>query len=183
MAFPSLASSRRRPTSTPQYVGGHHLVYLPKYTAPDSKWQRTSDEEIREIWLQNLEAMFPQFDRGWIRHFRVHRELFVEPLHRLNSSNLIPSVTTPIEDLYLATTAQIYPALTNVESIIRHAREVAEVVLGQVPEKVGKRSRTSRWQVRDRQPGRTVGSLGATLLHGDTSRGSHDSTSRWGPGL
>ena len=47
----------------PQYVGGHHLVYLPKYTAPDSAWQRMSDDEIRKMWLENLEAMFPDFDR------------------------------------------------------------------------------------------------------------------------
>lgn len=118
----------------PQYVGGHHLAYLPKYTAPGSPWQRASDEEIREIWLQGLEAMFPQFDRQWIRHFRVYRESFVEPLHRLNSTQLVPPVTTPIKNLYLATTAQIYPALTNGESISRRAREVVEVIREQIPE-------------------------------------------------
>lgn len=112
----------------PKYVGGDHLVYLPKYTAAGSPWQHASDQEIREIWLNNLEVMFPEFDRGWIRDFRVHRERFVEPLHRLNSIKLIPPVTTPIEDLYLATTAQIYPGLTNGETITRHTREVAGVI-------------------------------------------------------
>jgi protoporphyrinogen oxidase len=113
----------------PQYVGGHHLVYLPKYTAPGSEWQRKSDDEIREIWLQHLETMFPNFDRSWIRYFLVHREAYVEPLHRLNATHLIPPVKTPVEKLYLATTAQIYPALTNGESVSRHAREAARVVL------------------------------------------------------
>jgi len=47
----------------------------------------------------------------------------------LNSTDLIPSVETPIENLYLATTAQIYPALTNGESVSRHARQAAQVVL------------------------------------------------------
>ena len=113
----------------PQYVGGHHLVYLPKYTAPGSRWQQMSDEEIREIWLQNLETMFPHFDQRWIRHFLVHRERYVEPLHGLNSTHLIPKVKTPVENLYLATTAQIYPALTNSESVSRHARQAAQVIL------------------------------------------------------
>ncbi len=115
----------------PQYVGGHHLVYLPKYTAQCSEWQQKSDDEIREVWLKNLEAMFPQFDRAWIRYFLIHRERYVEPLHRLNATHLIPSVTTPIEHLYLATTAQIYPALTNGESVSRHARQAAQMVLEQ----------------------------------------------------
>ena len=112
----------------PKYVGGHHLVYLPKYTVPGSRWQRMSDAEIQETWLQKLEAMFPRFDRGWIRQFLVHREHYVEPLHGLNGTHLIPGVKTPIDSLYLATTAQIYPALTNVESVSRHAREAAELV-------------------------------------------------------
>jgi len=46
----------------------------------------------------------------------------------LNSTHLIPSIETPVRDLYLATTAQIYPALTNGESVSRHARQAAEVV-------------------------------------------------------
>ena len=117
----------------PEWVGGNHLVYLPKYTAPGSPWQRMSDEEIRRVWLQHLEAMFPAFSRQWIRHFAVHREPFVEPLHRPNSAHLIPPIRTPIERLYLATTAQIYPALTNVESVSRHARECARAVLEPSP--------------------------------------------------
>jgi len=49
-------------------------------------------------------------------------------LHLLNSTHLIPSIETPVRNLYLATTAQIYPALTNGESVSRHARQAAEVV-------------------------------------------------------
>ncbi len=113
----------------PQYVGGHHLVYLPKYTAPGSEWQKKSDDEIREIWLKNLEAMFPKFDRSWIRYFLVHRERYVEPLHGLNQTHLIPEITTPVKNLFLATTAQIYPSLTNGESVSRHARNAAEIIL------------------------------------------------------
>lgn len=113
----------------PQYAGGHHLVYLPKYTAPGSRWQQMSDDEIKEIWLENLEKMFPQFDRRSVRYFLVHRERYVEPLHGLNSVHLIPEIKTPIENLYLATTAQIYPALTNGESVSRHASETAKIIL------------------------------------------------------
>ncbi len=113
----------------PRYVGGHHLVYLPKYTAPESEWQKKSDEEIRAIWLDHLSKMFPTFDPNTIRYFLVHRERYVEPLHGLNATHLIPPIQTPVEHLYLVTTAQIYPALTNGESVTRHARTAAQVVL------------------------------------------------------
>ena len=73
--------------------------------------------------------MFPQFDRSWIRYFMVQRARYVEPLHPLNGTHLIPPLRSPINNLYLATNAQIYPTLTNGESISRKAREVAELIL------------------------------------------------------
>lgn len=113
----------------PQYVGGYHLVYLPKYTAPNSEWQKKSDEEIRALWLDHLHQMFPTFDPQTIRYFLVHRERYVEPLHGLNATHLIPAIQTPVANLYLVTTAQIYPALTNGESVTRHARAATQVIL------------------------------------------------------
>lgn len=115
----------------PQDVGGHHLVYLPKYTAPNSDWQKKSDDDIREIWLNELSKMFPNFKREQVRHFLVHRERYVEPLHRVNETDTIPEIRTPVGNLYLATTAQIYPALTNGESVCRHAALTAQTMLGQ----------------------------------------------------
>jgi protoporphyrinogen oxidase len=113
----------------PKYVGGHRLVYLPKYVGPENQWMKKTDDEIRDIWLQNLEKMFPKFDRSWINYFLVHRERYVEPLHGLNETDLVPGVITPIKNLYLVTTAQIYPALTNGESVTRHARQSAKDVI------------------------------------------------------
>lgn len=114
----------------PKYVGGYHLVYLPKYTAPGSLWQQKTDEEIKNIWLENLQAMFPGFDTSSVRYFLIHRERYVEPLHKLNETDSIPGIKTPVDCLYLATTSQIYPALTNGESVSRHARETSEIVIG-----------------------------------------------------
>jgi protoporphyrinogen oxidase len=113
----------------PKYVGGHHLVYLPKYTAPGSEWQAKPPEEIKATWLEHLRRMFPGFDERHVRYFLVHRERYVEPLHGLDSTSLIPPVKTPVRNLFLATTSQIYPALTNGESVTRHAREAARLLL------------------------------------------------------
>jgi len=73
--------------------------------------------------------MFPDFDPYLIHYFLVHRERFVEPIHELNSTDLIPAVKTPVQNLFLSTTAQIYPALTNGESVTRHARESARMII------------------------------------------------------
>jgi protoporphyrinogen oxidase len=104
------------------------LDYLPKYTAPDSPLQKLTDKEIKDLWLKYLESMFPEFERDWIRYFIVNRARYVEPLHPLNGTHLIPPIHTPVQNLYLATNAQIYPALTNGESISRKAKEVSDLI-------------------------------------------------------
>ena len=113
----------------PKFVGGHHLVYLPKYTLPGSQWQKMSDDEIKQVWLKNLKEMLPTFDETTVKYFLVHRERYVEPLHPINSAHLIPEVKTPVNKLYLVTTSQIYPALTNGESVARHALDAAKIIL------------------------------------------------------
>ena len=116
----------------PKYVGGHHLVYVPKYTAPDSTWMKASDEEIRSRWMEALTRIFPALKPAHVKEFRVHRERLVEPLRNVADSATVPGVETPIQHLHLVTTAQIYPALTNGESVTAHARQAANDILGRL---------------------------------------------------
>jgi len=111
----------------PQHVGGHHLVYVPKYTAPDSRWLTMSDGEVREAWLSALERMCPAFSRAHVRYMSIHRERYVDPLHPVGGPP-VSSLRMPVDGLYLATTAQIYPALTSGESVTRHAAAAADVI-------------------------------------------------------
>ncbi len=113
----------------PAEVNGHHLVYVPKYLAPESEVWNLSDAQVREMWLRNLQLMFPGFRETDCRYFLVQRERLTEPLHGLAAQRALPEVATPIGGLYLVTTAQIYPALTNGESVTRHARAAAATIL------------------------------------------------------
>jgi hypothetical protein len=71
-----------------------------------------------------------------VRYFLVHRERLVEPLHGLNEAHLIPEIETPVKGLFLSTTAQIYPGLTNGESVTRHASWTADRVQAALAEVV-----------------------------------------------
>ena len=110
----------------PRFVGGHHLVYLPKYVRAGSPWLTASDDSIVEAWIAWLEALVPGFDRRWVKHVLVHRERCVEPLHALGMRDAMPGLLSPVRGLFLATTAQIYPALTNGESVTQLARRARE---------------------------------------------------------
>jgi protoporphyrinogen oxidase len=111
----------------PRHVGGHHLVYVPKYTVPGSRFMQLSDEEVAQACLAAVQSVVPAFSPAWVRYVLVHRERYVEPLHRIGAPDM-PGVQTPIDGLYLVTTAQIYPALTNGESVTRHAARAADAI-------------------------------------------------------
>lgn len=109
----------------PSFVGGHHLVYVPKYIAPGSPWLTASDDDVRTAWIAALKRIAPDFSEASIRYCLVHRERFVEPLHGRGAGAAILPIDAPVQGLHVVTTSQIYPALTNGESVTRHARAAA----------------------------------------------------------
>ncbi|NCC36608.1 MAG: NAD(P)/FAD-dependent oxidoreductase, partial [Chloroflexia bacterium] len=115
----------------PRDAGGYHLVYLPKYVAPGSPYARMGDEELQTTFLGYLRQMFPDLRDDDIAAIRIGRERYVEPLHPIGATDLIPPVASAVTGLYLANTGQIYPQLTNGESVCAFARGVAARVAGQ----------------------------------------------------
>jgi protoporphyrinogen oxidase len=116
---------------TPYYRNhNHHLVYLPRYIAPDNDWMGVTDEIIREAWLSHLKLIFPKFNETSILHFAVSRARYVEPVFSVNMLADGPGVKTPYQGLYLANTGQFYPRLPTSDAAIVHARHVAAIVRG-----------------------------------------------------
>jgi len=110
--------------SSPDY----HVVYLPRYIAPENDWMGVSDDDIRAAWLHHLKPIFPDFNESQIRHFAVSRSRYVEPVYHVNMLENMPAVQTPYEGLYLANTAQVYPELATSEAAIAQARHVTNIV-------------------------------------------------------
>jgi protoporphyrinogen oxidase len=114
----------------PRHVGGYHLVYLPKYVAPGSPYATMPDDELKSTFLGYLRKMFPELRDDDIAAVRIGRERYVEPLHPVGMTDRIPPLRSEVAGLYLANTGQIYPQLTNGESVCAFARRVAVEVAG-----------------------------------------------------
>lgn len=113
----------------PKHVKGHHLVYLPKYLAPDNEMARWPDDKVKTEWLGHLKRMFPDFQESWITEFIVQRARYVEPIRPMGTSDQIPSIKTPVDGLYMGNTVMIYPDLGNGEAVTRYAYKVIDQVL------------------------------------------------------
>lgn len=116
----------------PAELGGHALVYLPKYAAPDDPAFSLSDEEIRESFVSALERMVPAFDRRDVLGFRVSRVKHVFALPTLRYSASLPPTATSVPGLHLVSAAHIVHGTLNVNETVHLANQTA-ALLGAAP--------------------------------------------------
>jgi protoporphyrinogen oxidase len=108
----------------PAHLGGNHLIYLPKYVAPDDPHFQLSDDELRERFVSALERMYPHFSRADVLAFRVSRVRQVFAVSTLNYSDRMPPVATSVPGVYLANSAHIANGTLNVNETLGLAAEV-----------------------------------------------------------
>ncbi len=110
-----------------EHTDGHHLVYLPRYCAPDAPEQTEDDASLYERFTAQLKRLAPDFDRDAdVVDWTVQRARLVEPVHGLGAGSRIAPIWPDVPGLGLASNAQIYPWLLNGDSVVRFAEGVAK---------------------------------------------------------
>ena len=113
------------PVST---YAGRHVVYLSKYLPDNDAVYRMSDREVVAFTLEHLRRMFPDIVDDWVLDAHVWRARYAQPIVECGYRNLIPDMRTPIENLFLATMAQIYPEDRGTNYAVRQGRETARAL-------------------------------------------------------
>ncbi|MGB7686382.1 MAG: FAD-dependent oxidoreductase, partial [Solirubrobacterales bacterium] len=112
------------------HTDGRHLVYMPKYCAPDAPEQSEDDDSVYRRFTDYLARLSPGFRREEVVDWTVQRAKLVEPVHRLGEGHGIgiAPVWPGVDGLALASNAQIYPYLLNGDSVIGFGETVAAEV-------------------------------------------------------
>lgn len=115
-------------------AGDSHLVYLLNYVHRDSDEYARSDEDLAATYLDGMFRLFPDVGPDDVLSTHVFRTPHVEPiwtpgyLRRMPPQELVPS------QVYLATTAQVYPSVTSWNTSIGLADEVARRIAADAEE-------------------------------------------------
>jgi len=118
-------------------LGGHALVYLPKYVAAGDPAWCLDDAAIEQTFLSALERMHPSLSRDDVVAFRVSRVPYVFPLPTLDYSKRLPPVRSSTEGLYMASSANIVNGTLNVNETVKLANSVtAELLASAAPASV-----------------------------------------------
>ncbi len=107
-------------------IGGKHLVYLPKYVTPDDPVFDKSDNEISNLFIENLLKMHPHVSRNNILFTGIARAKQVFALSTLNYSESLPNTKSKIEGLYFLNSSLITNGTLNVNETIQLAEKAVE---------------------------------------------------------
>ncbi len=113
----------------PAEYGGKRFVYLSKYLEPDHPYFTLPEAELIETYLPYLKRINPDFDPSWIERWWVFRERSAQPIVTPNYREKLPEHRTPLANLYLANTSQIYPEDRGTNYSVRLGNRIAEMVL------------------------------------------------------
>ena len=94
---------------SPEHYDGNHIVYFSNYLSKDHHLYSKNLNELLEIFIPAIKKINPEFDENWINDAHYFRVEAAQPIITKNYSELIPNHRTPIQNLYLANTTQIYP--------------------------------------------------------------------------
>ncbi len=127
--FPFVGVIEHTNFDSPEAYGGRHIAFLSKYLPVDEPLFSASPEEIMRFTEPHLKKMFPEFESSWVTAFHVWRERYSQPLVTKHYSQLIPPHRMPIDGLWLATMAQIYPEDRGTNYAVAAGRSVAKMML------------------------------------------------------
>ena len=105
-----------------------HVVYLSRYLDESNDLYSASSEQIEAVFLDYLKKLFPAFDKDQIKGIHISKARYAQPLVTQNYSSRILDFKTPVENLYLASMAQIYPEDRGQSYAVRMGRKIAEVI-------------------------------------------------------
>jgi protoporphyrinogen oxidase len=120
----------------PRHLGGHSLVYLPKYVVPDDPAFALSDQELKDQFLGALERMYADFRLDDVVAFRISRVRHVAPVSTLNYSQRLPPTTSTVPGLSFVNSAHIVNGTLNVNETVQLAERAVERLIA-TPLEVG----------------------------------------------
>lgn len=127
--FPMLALVEHTNYVEPAHYGGDHLVYMGDYVPPDHPYFSYTKEELFDVYEPALRRFNPEYERAWVRNLWLSKAKYAQPVVPINYSQHIPSLRTPLPNLYLASMSQVYPWDRGTNFAVEIGQKVARLVM------------------------------------------------------
>lgn len=109
--------------------GGLHLVYLGNYLPMDHPLFGQSDADVLQSYLSALGHIRRDVDASWVRQHWVFRAPYAQPIVTTNYLDTLPPHRTPLNGVYLANMAHVYPQDRGQNYSLRLGERMAKLML------------------------------------------------------
>ena len=114
---------------SPEYFGGRHIVYLPKYMPCEDPVNSMDDDTVSAFFVENLKKVFPGLVEDEVLQKRVFREPYAQPLQQTCLSKDTAGFKTPLKGVYLANSSMIYNTTLNNNAVLSITKQAVETIL------------------------------------------------------
>jgi len=108
---------------------GSAVLYVPYYLPHKHERFHYSDEQLLQECAKALTIVSRDFNVDWIIDYAVTRDPFAQVICTNDFAQRIPAHVTPIRNLYLIESSQLYPADRTISSTIDLAHKVALTIV------------------------------------------------------
>jgi protoporphyrinogen oxidase len=112
-----------------EQYNGSRIVYIPYYLPGSEPRFGYSDEQLLAEYAGLLRLINPQFADDWIEEFAVFRDRYAQPVCTTNFARAVPPIQTPVRNLYLLDSTQIYPSDRTISGMIGLAEKACELIV------------------------------------------------------
>jgi protoporphyrinogen oxidase len=112
---------------SPSYYNNEHIVYLGNYLERTSKAYSMTKEEKLRLFDPFLKQINPDYRKNLIG-YDLFKAPFAQPIVTTNYSRKIPSMQTPMSNVYLANIDQVYPWDRGTNYAIELGNKVAKLI-------------------------------------------------------
>ncbi len=109
-----------------EHLGGHALVYLPRYVRPDDPVFEQSDAALEGEFLEGLRRMHPRLRMSDVKAVRISRVRHVFALPTLDYSANLPPIVTSVPGFFAVSSAHIVNGTLNVNESVRLAEQFVQ---------------------------------------------------------
>ena len=112
---------------------GKHFVYISSYVPQDDFRLNQSPKDLLNYYLPYIQKIFPHFELSLVLDAQLWKAAYTQPIVSVGFRHLIPQLQTPIDNLVLASMAQIYPQDRGTSNGVDKGREAAEYLAKKLP--------------------------------------------------
>lgn len=107
---------------------GKHIYYIATYVPHNHELFTSDDKSLEKLWFKSLSQIFPDFDKKQIREKHFFRFANAQHIVDSNYASKLPSVQTPLKNVYLSNFSQIYPEDRGTNYAVREGKKVANQI-------------------------------------------------------